>query len=113
MWKLSGKPRPDRTSRGTYRKGAMTSSQDTRESAIDIALDDITKHNVDVRHSEVSNHDAMEPEAQPERESRCAVNSSLPRGTTVALQECNSTRMCSYSIIDFLYIRFHRGLLLS
>jgi hypothetical protein len=86
MWKLSGKPRPDRTSRGTYRKGAMTSSQDTRESAIDIALDDITKHNVDVRHSELSNHDAMEPEAQPDRESRCAVNSSLPRGTTVALQ---------------------------
>ncbi|CAN9173900.1 unnamed protein product [Alternaria alternata] len=86
MSKLSGKPRPNRTSRGTYRKGAMTSSQDTRESAIDVALDDVTKHNVDVRHSEVSNHDAMEPEAQPDREFRCAVNSSLPRDTTVALQ---------------------------
>ena len=60
MSKLTGKPRQDRPPRDTYRKEAMTSSLDTRESAVNIALDDVLKQGVQVRHSEVSNDDMLE-----------------------------------------------------
>jgi len=58
--KLTGSPLQHHLRRDAYRKETMTSSRDTQDSGAEIALDDFHKHDVHVRHAEVSNGQATE-----------------------------------------------------
>ncbi|KAI4620538.1 uncharacterized protein J4E87_007226 [Alternaria ethzedia] len=58
--KLTGSPLQHHLRRDAYRKETMTSSRDTQDSGTEIALDDFHKHDVHVRHAEVSNGQATE-----------------------------------------------------
>ncbi|KAI4936025.1 hypothetical protein J4E85_001353 [Alternaria conjuncta] len=58
--KLTGSPLQHHLRRDAYRKETMTSSRDTQDSGTEIALDDFHKHDVRVRHAEVSNGQATE-----------------------------------------------------
>jgi hypothetical protein len=71
MAKLTGSPLQHQSPRHTYRKEAMMSSRDTRESNANISLDDVFKQGVHVRRSEVPNSDAVEEDkAQRHEDSR-------------------------------------------